>query len=81
MDYFILTDWMTSPVLVKSARTFLVGENEITEFITVGNSRPVSLFDYEVDDAIALGKAYKSLRDKTKPWSKAVMDKRFHGKA
>ncbi len=77
MNYFILTDWMTSPVLVKSARTFLVGENEITEFITVGNERPVSLFDYEVDDAIALGKAYKSIRDKAKPWSKAEMKKRF----
>ena len=68
---------MTSPVLVKSARTFLVGESEITEFTTVGNSKPISLFDYEVDDAIALGKAYKSIRDKTKPWSKAQMKKRF----
>tara|TARA_Y100000034_G_scaffold11862_1_gene12392 strand:- start:343 stop:513 length:171 start_codon:yes stop_codon:yes gene_type:complete len=55
--------------------------NEITEFITEGNSKPISLFDYEVDDAIALGKAYKSLRDKAKPWSKSQMDKRFHGKA
>tara|TARA_Y100000296_G_C5024210_1_gene181424 strand:- start:325 stop:576 length:252 start_codon:yes stop_codon:yes gene_type:complete len=80
-NYYILTDWMTSPVLVKSARSFTVGVNEITEFITEGNSKPISLFDYEVDDAIALGKAYKSLRDKAKPWSKSQMDKRFHGKA